>query len=255
MIKKIYKNIIAEKTRNNIIYFIRHITAFVYYGDRYYCNCCKKSFRKFLPKGNVKRKNAMCPYCFSLERTRLLHLYLENETEVFRKQLKVLHIAPEKCLYNILKKLNIEYIDGDINPANATHIIDITDIQYPDSYFDLIICSHVLGHVPDEQKAISELLRVLKKDGTTMFLTLINSGLSQTFEDINIITPEDRLTHYGEPDLCRLHGMDFQERIEKQGFVVKCIDYRENLSDEICTNYSLGDGQRELIFEGKKIIS
>jgi hypothetical protein len=106
--------------------------------------------------------------------------------------------------------------------------------------------------VPDEPKAIKELIRVLKNDGTALMMALINLKTQDTFEDSKIISAEDRLTFYGEPDLCRLHGLDFGKRLENQGFAVSCIDYREELPKEILSRNSLGDGQRELIFKCNK---
>ncbi|GAB3200265.1 hypothetical protein GCM10027293_20960 [Pontibacter aydingkolensis] len=146
-------------------------------------------------------------------------------------------------------KLPGEYVDADINPAFANHVIDITAIPYPDSYFDLVICSHVLGHVPNEARAIQELKRVLKSNGTALILTLINPELTYTFEDESITTAAERLQKYGEPDLCRLHGADFGARLAKQGFNVAQIDYRLALPQEVVKRNSLGDGRRELIFK------
>ncbi|MGE0089139.1 MAG: class I SAM-dependent methyltransferase [Bacteroidales bacterium] len=249
MLKIIYKRLFSEQNRINFIYTFYKIRALFYYGNRYYCNCCNKKFRKFLPKGYVIRQNAKCPYCGSLERTRLLLMYLQNETEIFHKHLKVLHIAPEKCLYNILSKLNIEYIDGDINPAYATYKIDITDIKYPDNYFDIIICSHVLGHILDENTAIYELSRVLNPNGMALILTLLNSNDEKTYENPSVISSSERLLNYGEPDLCRLHGNDFNDTLSKNGFDVTIIDYRKELETQILKRYSLGDGNRELIFK------
>lgn len=252
MIKQLYKQLVPEKTRIDLVLLINKLRAPLYFGTRYHCNCCNKNFRKFLPKGNIKRANAQCPYCGSLERTRLLHLYLLNETKLFNSSLKVLHIAPERCLYTIFKKLNSEYIDGDINPAYATHVIDLTKITYTDNYFDLIICSHVLGHIPDEAKAISELRRVLKPEGEALIMTLINLDSNTTFEDKNITTASERLLNYGEADLCRLHGLDFEERLRTQGFTVTCIDYIKKLPREICIKNSLGDNRRGLIYKCTK---
>ena len=252
MIKEIFKQLISEKIRNEIRFGLQKLVSPVYYGNRYTCNCCKRSFRKFLAKGNVKRTDAKCPNCGSLERTRLLHLYLKNETNLFREHLKVLHFAPEKCLSDILKKLDIEYIDGDINPALSTHIIDITNIQYPDNYFDLIICSHVLGHVKDEAKAIMEMRRVLKNDGVALVMTLMNLEVQETFESEAVISPKERLINYGESDLYRLHGLDFADRLKEQDFFVKCIEYTKELPQETVSRNCFGDGSRELIFRCTK---
>lgn len=256
MIKKIYKKLFPEKIRINIRLKFSKLIHIFYLGNRFYCNCCNKSFRKFLPKGNVRRENAKCPYCGSLERTRLLLFYLKNETEIFQSQdLKLLHFAPEQPIFDILKKLNIEYVDGDINPSFARNIIDITAIPYPENYFDFIICAHVLGHVPDEGKAIEELFRVTKKNGMVLVMTLLNLGAEKTYENPEIVAGKERLAVYGEPDLCRLHGQDFETRLQKGGFTVDRVDYRMKLPPEIAETYRLGDGRREIIFKCTKAVS
>lgn len=250
MIKSTYKKIFSERFRINVINNVSKIISIFYRGNKFYCNCCNKSFKKFLPKGNIRRENAKCPYCGSLERTRLLLLYLQNETDLFKKNnLKLLHVAPENALFDIITKLNIKYIDGDINAAYARNVIDITDIRYPDNYFDLIVCSHVLGHVQDEGKAIRELRRVLNDEGTALIMTLLDLNREKTYESPDIVTSEERLLNYGEPDLCRLHGADFASRLQQQGFKTETIDYGGNFSTDINRRYSLGDGQREMIFK------
>ncbi|MFN0048921.1 MAG: class I SAM-dependent methyltransferase [Cytophagales bacterium] len=152
----------------------------------------------------------------------------------------------------IFIKSRITYIDGDINPALARNVVDITQIQYPNDYFDFIICSHVLGHIPDEKKAIQELYRVLKTDGIALIMTLLDTNRAQTFEDSSVTTSQEKLLHYGESDLCRLHGLDFLKRIEREGFSVAKIDYRMLLGAENSNKFSLGDGQREIIYRCTK---
>lgn len=255
MIKAIYKKIFSEKFRINLRINLSKITFVFYRGNQLYCNCCNKSFKKFHSKGRlVKRENAECPYCGSLERTRVLLFYLQNETDLFKKnKIKLLHFAPERTLFDVIKKLDIEYVDGDINAACARNIIDITSIPYPDNYFDIIICSHVLAHVPNEEKAIRELKRVLSKDGIALIMTLIDLNSQKTYENADVVSPEDRILHYSEPDLYRLHGLDFELRLQNQGFQTEAIDYRKHLLSSINTKYSLGDGQREIIFKCCKV--
>lgn len=255
MLKKIYKSILSEKIRINIHLFFDERTAFIYRGNNFECNCCGKTFRKLKPKGNVFRKNAKCPRCGSLERTRVLLFYLERETDIFNKaDCKVLHFAPE---WSLIPKFNqsasiIEYIDADINPNYANHVINIESIPYPNDYFDYIICSHVLGHVTNEQKAIEEICRVLKIDGKALIMTLIDKNREKTFEDHSITTPQERLKYYSEPDLVRLHGLDFAQRLSRY-FKVEKIDYRKNFDENFQRRFSLGDGNRELIFSCSKI--
>jgi SAM-dependent methyltransferase len=205
------------------------------------------------PKGNMVRKNAKCPYCGSLERTRLLWFYLEKETDIFNKEhCKVLHFAPEWSLLSKFNQINsIEYIDADINPNFASHVFDIESIPFPNDYFDYIICSHVLGHVSNEQKAIEEMHRVLKLNGRALIMTIIDKNRAVTFEDASITGAKDRLKYYSEPDLARLHGLDFAQKLS-HCFNVEEIDYRKNFDENLQKRFSLGDGSRELIFNCSK---
>lgn len=255
MIAKIYRKLLSEKTRLILRKNFKIALYPLYLGNKFTCNCCGKSFRKFLTKGNIKRENAECPFCHSLERTRLLDFYLKDELNLYNlNDINFLHIAPEECLYKKLSKLNINYIDGDINPALARYKMDITQINYADDYFDIIVCSHVLGHIPDEAKAISELRRVLKPNGVAIIMTLINRSSEITFEDSQIKTEGDRLKNYGEQDLCRLHGNDFKYRLSNQGFFVEEIDYRKKHPLNFREKYRLGNGDREIIFHCQKEI-
>jgi len=249
MIKKLYKSMLSGKKRIAIRLRFEKMTAFLYKGNDFECNCCGNTFRKLKPKGNIPRKNAKCPYCGSLERTRVLMFYIEEETDIFTDNpCKVLHFAPEWSLIPIFNQCDsIEYIDADINPDFANHLFNIESIPYPNDYFDYIICSHVLGHVSNEQKAIEEMYRVLKPDGKALIMTILDRKRTQTFEDASITTPEERLKHYSEPDLLRLHGLDFAQRLA-HCFEVEENDYRKSFKESFQKRFSLGDGDREIIF-------
>ena len=251
--KEVFKSLFSEKQRNSIRRISAKLISPIYFGKEFHCNCCNKSFRKFLSKGNVERKNVRCPYCDSLERTRVLDLYLDREINIYEEEnISILHFAPEEGLFNKLRKIrNVEYVDADINPAYARTIIDITSIPYPDNYFDYIICSHVLGHVPNEALAIREMHRVLKDSGTALILTLLNNT-GGTIEDETARSAKEKLERYGEPDLERLHGNDFEKRLKNGGFKTRVIDYRTRLSKETQHRNCLGNGEREIIFRGEK---
>ena len=253
MIKKVYKRFFSEKKRIDFRSYFEKKTAVLYKGKNFECNCCGKTFRKFKSKGNILRKNAKCPYCSSLERTRLLLFYLEKETDIFIKEhCKILHFAPERCLIPKFNQFtSIEYIDADINPNFANYVVDIEEIHYPNDYFDYIICSHVLGHVTNEQKAIEEIYRVLKPSGRALIMTLIDKTKEKTFEDTSITTPKERLKYYSEQDLVRLHGLDFAQRLS-HCFKVEEIDYRKHFDKDVQKRFSLGDGNREIIFNCTK---
>ena len=114
-------------------------------GNRYLCPCCGWKFRKFLPNGANQRPNALCPRCGSLERHRLLYLYLKNRTNLFSDRLRVLHFAPEPVFRKILMSLsNLDYISADLDSPAAMVKLDITNIPSADDSFDVILCSHSL---------------------------------------------------------------------------------------------------------------
>ncbi len=247
---RIARALFSEKQRIELLMFAMRIKSLAYRGNTFYCNCCGRRFRKFLPYGNKPRPNALCPYCHSLERTRLLLCYLERETTVFSPGTKILHFAPERMIRKkiIRQSRRDDYITADINRALADHVIDITAIPYPDGYFDYIICSHVLGHVPDESRAIDEMYRVLKKGGEALVMTILDLNNTETLEDPEFSTPKDRLTHYGEPDLVRLHGTGFAKRLLREGVSVEEIDYALVLTAKERAELSTGNRERELIF-------
>ncbi|MEM9547199.1 MAG: methyltransferase domain-containing protein [Bacteroidota bacterium] len=247
MIKKIYKQIVPEKVRNDIYIAKRKAKGLLLRGANFECNVCNSAFRKLLPKAD--RLNAECPSCGALERTRLLLYYLQKETKIFKKRMKVLHFGPEPGLYAIISKADLEYVDADYNAAYANHVIDITDIHYPDDYFDLIICSHVVGYVTDEDKALEELYRVLSPDGMMLLLTFLNPESADTIDHDWVNTRELRTIHYGEPDCLRLHGYNYKSVLESKGFKVNQRDYRVELGEERIKRNVLGEGPREDIFE------
>ena len=171
------------------------------------CPICGTEIIAFLPFGGNPRPNAQCPNCGSLERHRATYIFLKEKTRVFKENIKLLHVAPEKAFYDIFRaQENIDYLTVDLNdkPPHVMEKMDIQDIQYPDNTFDFIYCSHVLEHVPDDRKAIDELYRVLKPDGKALLLVPLNSSLDKTLEDPSYNTPELRLktlSSIGPPEI------------------------------------------------------
>lgn len=157
------KRLIVELIR---IYELRKFS-----GDKVFCPICESKFESFTFDRHKVRDNARCPKCDSLERHRFYWKYLMVHTvfSAANHKLKVLHVAPEKSYYKRFRKLeNIYYYPGDLNPKNFSinmHQLDATNIQFEDNYFDVVMCNHVLEHIPDDRKAMSEMKRVLKDDG------------------------------------------------------------------------------------------
>ena len=204
-----------------------------------------KSFRKFLSYGyNKLRKNALSPSTLSLERHRLLWLYLINETVLFEKKIKLLHFAPEQAFYKRFKKLNnIQYDSIDINSPLAKIKADICDLPIKDNTYDFILCNHVLEHVLDDNKAMSELYRVLKKGGTGIFQVPIDMNRKKTFQDDSITDKLERNKIFGQYDHVRVYGKDYFNKLENTGFKVQQIDYSKEFSNEEILKYSIIKGE------------
>ena len=174
MIKNIYRKIVSEKQRIALHYALYKIEAVLLWGNRYECCCCGKSSRRFLSHGNLGlRKNIKCPHCLSLERTRILCMYIKNE--IFKsgiQPMRVLHFAPVKGLKDFLKNSPYvsTYIDADLNPNVATYQADMTRMPYEDNSFDLLICSHILYCIPEDRKAMQEIHRVLRPGGKALIV-------------------------------------------------------------------------------------
>ena len=200
-----------------------------------------KSYRKFLPYGYVKqRDNALSPGTLSLERHRLLWLYLNNETHFFSKTLKVLHIAPEQCFYNLFKNLkNINYTTFDLNSPLADIKGDICNLPFKENSFDFILCNHVLEHINDDKKAIKELYRVLNENGTAILQVPINQKSSKTFEDSSIVDKKERIEKFGQYDHIRLYGLDYFKKLESFGFKVDPLKYSKEFTESEIIKYGL----------------
>jgi SAM-dependent methyltransferase len=224
----------------------------IYKGDKVFCPICNLKFKKFGPFGVEKRLNARCVNCGSLERHRLIYLYLKNQTNVFdpNVKIKMLHFAPEGCLYDVLsQKENIDYIVGDIDPdfynnklkgSIKVQKLDITDIDFEDNYFDVILCSHILEHIPDDKRAMSELYRVMKKDGWGIIQIPIDYKRATTYEDFTITTPRGREKAFGRFDHVRWYGRDFKDKLTNAGFDIKEEDlYIKSFSTEEVIHYGL----------------
>lgn len=204
-----------------------------------------KSYRKFLPYGYGKqRENALSPGTLSLERHRQMWLYLKNETKFFTENIKVLHIAPEQEFLRRFKKMkNLDYISADLFSPIVDIKADILDLPFPDEEFDVVICNHVLEHIENDGKAMSELFRVMKKGGWGIFQVPMKNTLDKTYEDFSIKDPKERQKHFGQYDHVRWYGMDYFDRLKKAGFEAEINYYSQNFSDEEIRKYALNKNE------------
>lgn len=228
-------------------YFLRIIAIF-YYGNKVECPIDGKTYRKFLPYGRLEsRPNALCPSSLSLERHRLMWLYLKEKTDFFMKKLKLLHIAPELCFMDIFEKMkNLEYITGDLESPLAKVKMDVLDIPFKENSFDVVFCNHVMEHVDSDIKAMKEIHRVLKPGGWAIMQSPVYPYLEKTLEDPSITDPKEREKIYGQNDHLRKFGRDYGERLREAGFKVTEDNYLDELSDEVRKRYALPE--EEIIY-------
>ena len=242
--KKLIKFLINTIPRPYLIWwskFLAPLVDILFRGNKFTDPINGKSYRKFLPYGYVKqRNNALSPGTLSLERHRLLWLYLNNETNFFSKTLKVLHIAPEQCFYNLFKNLkNINYTTFDLNSPLADIKGDICNLPFKENSFDFILCNHVLEHINDDKKAMKELYRVLNKNGTAILQVPINQKSSKTFEDSSIVDKKERIEKFGQYDHIRLYGLDYFKKLEAFGFKVDPLKYSKEFTESEIIKYGL----------------
>lgn len=211
---------------------VKTLKKTLYFGTQHHCPICQSNVRLFKPMATTQvRLNAICPVCSSLERHRMMWLFFRQKTNLFAANTKkMLHIAPEECLSDKFAQCeSIDYLTADLNNS-AMVKMDLTDIQYPDNSFDIIYCSHVLEHIPDDAKAMGELSRVLKPEGWAVIQVPILR--EQTYEDWRITDPQQREQHFGQSDHVRVYGLDYKDRLEKAGFCVSVMPYLQEFSSE-----------------------
>lgn len=248
--KQLLKFIIPTKVIDYYKTFKRNKNIVRHKGSAVKCPICNTSFKSFGEFGLFKRANAICFNCSSLERHRLIYLYLSNTINIFDKNIKpirLLHFAPEKIFYEKFdSNLNISYTPCDLFPELYNHggnseikKVDITNIPFEDQSFDFILCNHVLEHIPDDYLAMSELYRVLSHEGNGIFQVPIDYSREETYEDFSITTPEERKKVFGQRDHVRWYGKDYKNRLKKAGFIVNEIDIKSIFTTDQILKFGL----------------
>lgn len=224
-------------------------------GDSYRCPICGVGLRKLLPYGYVtQRENALCPSCLSLERHRLLWLWLARESDLLTSHPHLLHIAPEVCLMKHLRRhyrsCPERYQTADLESPLADLHFDVQQIPLADNSVEVVICNHLLEHVADDRLALRELHRILKPGGWGILLSPIDDRLATTFEDDSITDPEERTRLFGQYDHRRAYGRDYVERLREAGFRAEEIDYAARFTPEERTRYALPEDRIYRVSKG-----
>jgi len=248
MIRSIFKytlNTIPRPLLIRLSYLAKPILEIVLKGDRYQDPIDGKEFKKFLPYGyENQRENVLSPSTLSLERHRLLWLYLKEETTFFNSTIKVLHFAPEQAFYKRFRKLkNLDYTTTDLNSPLADVKADICNLPFKDNEYDFILCNHVLEHIPDDTKAMEEIFRVLKPGGTAILQIPQELSRAGTFQDDSITDPKERAKIFGQYDHVRIYGRDYFDKLRRIGFKVKEVDYTSKLTPAEVDKYRIAAGE------------
>lgn len=190
-------------------------------GNAFACPICGGRYRRFLPFGLDGRRNARCPGCGSLERHRFMWLHLRDWHRLLRRRLRLLHIAPERCIRDALAaNPALAYVSVDMFDPEADRAADMTALPFPDASFDFAICSHVLEHVEDDRAAMAELFRILAPGGQAMVMVPIEMKRATTYEDAAIDSATGRNEAFGHPYHVRICGADYPNRLRDAGFSV-----------------------------------
>jgi SAM-dependent methyltransferase len=262
MLKALAKRILPRTVRVNL-------KRIYYFGWRHRCPVCASHVRCYLPEGydlpSVRELDIVggqflpahtCPICQSGTRARLVHVYLTDESGLFERESRVLHIAPEMGICWALSRSPwVDYRPADIEPANYEYAegierLDATAIECDDEVFDVVIANHVLEHIVDDRRALREIWRVLKPGGWAMLQVPITLASSTTIEDDSVQSASEREQRFGQHDHVRLYGPDYPERLGSQGFEVECYDPRERLGSEKIDAWLLNP--REKVFIARK---
>lgn len=229
----------AKLTARYVRAVVRKVSIWRRRSTPVFCPCCRKEFAKFLPLSYTT--NGVCPGCGAYHRHRLLMLYLERETSFFaeRHRRVVLHVAPEPCLGDVVAhQEGVVYVRGDRCAPGYTYAvggplarIDICSLPFGEATFDIVLCNHVLEHVPDDAAAIEELHRVLRPGGWAVVMVPLSSR-SRTYEDASIVDPKAREAAFGQSDHVRWYGRDYPDRLRKIGFTVEASEYVRNFTPE-----------------------
>ena len=226
-----------------------------YIGRGRKCPICGCRRRRFLPYGYVvPREDALCPRCLSLERHRLLWLWLERETDIAKGDKRLLHVAPEVSLMRRLKRIYAGddelYVTADLESPLAKMHFDIQNIPLEEGFADIVICNHIMEHVADDRRAMREIYRVMRTGGWGIILSPVDLSRAETFEDDTVVDPAERTRIFGQYDHRRIYGRDYADRLRKAGFEVEETDYAATFTEAERREYGLSD---ERIYKVRKV--
>jgi predicted SAM-dependent methyltransferase len=231
-----------------VLRYIKRVALF--YGGSLYCNVCNKPLRNFFlfPKSlEAAAKSAgfpydfrevetlnyeyyNCPFCLSSDRERLYLLFIDNCLQNNKNVFKVLDFAPGFPFVQAMRnRKQLNYTTADFFRSDYDLLVDICNMtNIEDNQFDIVICSHILEHVPSPDGALREIMRILKTGGFAIIMVPLFNGVVSTIEEPRYNTEELRIKHYGQSDHVRLFAKEnFIQRIEEAGFDLKMLTEKD----------------------------
>ena len=250
IMKKIIKQNIPFVFKLFFIKTLYFIKSYKYRGDKFKCSVCNSNIKEFTPLNSICNgkftsdlfafgelhsvdkyetlnvSNFLCPVCGAQDKARLYALYFKYyfKQNGSKNKIKLIHFAPEGGLSTLFRANNkINYRSADLNRDDVDDLVDIRKMSlYSDSEFDVLICSHILEHIIEDNMAISELYRILKPGGWGIIMVPILLSLKATWEDATITSEEDRERYFGQNDHVRVYEKnDFINRLKNYGFSVE----------------------------------
>jgi SAM-dependent methyltransferase len=208
------------------------------------CPICDATFLRFARTRPAGRDRGTCPRCGSRQRHRHLWLWLRRHADL--RGARVIHFAPEAPIERRLRAEVPDYVTADLEPGGADLQLDLQALDLPDAGYDVVLCVHVLEHVPDDAAAMRELRRILRPGGWGIVQVPILRGM--TDEDPAITDPAERLRRFGQADHVRVYGRDFGDRLRAAGFELDVQHFRPPAAE--CARFGLTyDLRRELGYD------
>lgn len=247
--------LIPRRYLHIVSHAILRVVGLFYRGNRYEDPITGIHYRKLLPYGRMQsRANALAPDSMSLERHRLIWLYLRDYSDFFTAKYKVLHIAPEYCFIKRFKAMkNLDYITGDLESPWADVKMDINTMPFDDNSFNVVLCNHVLEHIPDDVHAMREIYRVMKPGGWAILQVPMRYEMEKTDEDLTITDPAERERRFLQNDHFRLYGRDYADRLKQADFDVEENKMVMTLPPETVERYALPKNEVLYIARKRKI--
>lgn len=224
VLKTIFNTVFSKKLRYQLEPVLRSSYSIFKKGKNHLCVICNFESSSF---ELLQNNDLLCPKCGSLARDRRLWQILSEK--FIKSNISVLDFSPSRTLYrNWKKEVDLKYISSDLSDNFIADVAyDITNIPQEKDQFDLIVCYHILEHVIDDAKAMSELHRVLKPNGTIILQTPFKEGA--IYEDYSITSEADRLVHFGQIDHVRYYNVDgLKKRLENAGLKVQVHQYEKD---------------------------